>query len=126
MAPRSDSVLVVEDDQDLRELVSGVLEREGFGVWTASDGEAALDRMRHGATPGVILLDMRMPRMDGWAFARELRRRHGAAIPLVVMTAAANARARAAEVGAVGCLAKPFDIEDLIVVVRRFVGAGVR
>ena len=120
--PQRDSVLVVEDDDDLRELVSGVLERDGFEVWTASDGLAALERTAEG-TPGVILLDMRMPRMDGWAFAAEFRRRHGEHTPIVVMTAAESARRRAADVAAAGCLAKPFDIEELLAMVRRFVVA---
>lgn len=118
-----DSVLVVEDDEDLRDLVGGVLEREGFNVVLASDGLAALDRMAGGAPPGVILLDMRMPRMDGWAFARAFRERYGGETPIVVMTAAASAPRRAAEVGAADCLAKPFNIEDLLAVVRRFVAA---
>jgi CheY-like chemotaxis protein len=119
MAQRRNSVLVVEDNDDLRELVGGILEREGFHVSMAADGQEALD-LTTSAVPDLILLDMRMPRMDGWAFAREYRRRHGQRTPIVVVTAAESAAARAADVGAEGCLAKPFDIEDLLAVVRRF------
>ena len=73
--------------------------------------------------PGVILLDMRMPVMNGWEFAREYHTRYGGeAAPIVVVTAAENARARAEEIGADGWLEKPFEIEDVLRMVARFVG----
>jgi CheY-like chemotaxis protein len=67
----------------------------------------------------LILLDMRMPVLDGWAFARRLRAA-GKRSPIVVMTAAENARRWAAEIGAEGYLAKPFEIDTLIDAVERF------
>jgi DNA-binding response OmpR family regulator len=65
---------------------------------------------------------MRMPGMNGWDFAREFRARHGAASPIVVVTAAENARRRAEEIGADAWLAKPFDIDDVLALVERFLG----
>jgi CheY-like chemotaxis protein len=75
--------------------------------------------------PGVILLDMRMPGMNGWDFAREFRARHGRACPIVVVTAAENARARAEEIGAEGWLSKPFELEDVLATVERHLAASV-
>jgi CheY-like chemotaxis protein len=69
--------------------------------------------------PGLIMLDMRMPGMNGWEFAREFRARYGRAAPIVVVTAAENARARAAEVEAEEWLSKPFEIDDVLRIIAR-------
>ena len=112
-------VLVVEDDLDLLGLVELVLQDAGHRVQTASNGFVALERVAE-EMPGLILLDMRMPIMSGWEFVREFRARHGRACPIVVVTAAENAQLRAAEVEADGWLAKPFDIDDVLRMVARF------
>jgi CheY-like chemotaxis protein len=116
-------VLVVEDDPDLLSLVEMILVDAGYRVRTARDGRAALDRVGEGM-PGLILLDMRMPVMNGWEFAREFRARYGRPAPIVVVTAAENARARAEEIDADGWLAKPFDLADVLSAVERHVGGG--
>jgi CheY-like chemotaxis protein len=118
-------VLVVEDDTDLLALLEMILADAGYRVRTARDGRAALDRVGE-QMPAVILLDMRMPVMNGWEFAREFRARHGRAAPIVVVTAAENARARAEEIQADGFLAKPFDLADVLGAVERHAGAGER
>ena len=115
-------VLVVEDDPHMRELVEEILLDEGYQVRTAQDGQAALEEVAR-ELPGMILLDMRMPRMNGWEFAREFRGRYGHGAPIVVLTAAADAGQRAAEIEAEGYLGKPFELDDLIRVVERFLGA---
>jgi DNA-binding response OmpR family regulator len=115
------SVLVVEDDLDLVTLLELVLQDAGHPVRTASDGRAALSRVAE-EMPGLILLDMRMPVMNGWEFAREFRDRYGRACPIVVVTAAENARARAEEIGADDWLSKPFDLEDVLGTVARHLG----
>jgi len=107
------SVLVVEDDGDLVSLMELVLTDAGYRVRTAPEGGVALARIAE-EMPGLILLDMRMPGMNGWEFAREFRSRYGRAAPIVVVTAAENARARAAEVGADGWLSKPFEIDEVL------------
>jgi DNA-binding response OmpR family regulator len=114
-------VLVVEDDQDLLALLEMVLSEAGHRVRTAREGGAALERVSE-ELPGVILLDMRMPGMNGWEFAREFRTRHGRACPIVVVTAAENARLRAEEIGADGWLAKPFELDDVLALVARLLG----
>lgn len=115
------TVLVVEDDRDLLALMEMILSDAGYRVRTAVEGRAALDRIAE-EMPSVVLLDMRMPGMNGWEFAREFHARHGRGAPIVVVTAAENARARAEEIGADAFLAKPFDLEDVIRAVERHVG----
>ncbi len=112
-------VLLIEDDQDLAALVELILADAGYAVRAAGNGAEALARVGE-LMPGLILLDMRMPVMSGWEFAREFRSRFGTAAPVVVFTAAENARARAEEIHADGWLAKPFDIDDLLAILDRF------
>ena len=117
-------VLVVEDDPDLLALMEMILVDAGHRVRTAPEGAAALARVAE-EMPGVILLDMRMPGMNGWEFAREFRARWGRGCPIVVVTAAENARQRAEEIGADGWLAKPFDLADVLAIVDRYLtGVG--
>jgi two-component system response regulator MprA len=106
-------VLVVEDDPSIRELVVYALGDEGHEVEEAADGSIALELVAR-RRPDVIILDMKMPGMDGWQFARTYRERHGARTPIIVFTAATDAAGRAAEVGAEAFVAKPFDLEALI------------
>ena len=116
-------LLVVDDDPTIREMLEMVLDSEGYEVVTAQHGLAAfelLDRVR----PSVILLDMKMPVMDGWGFLERYRRRPGAKAPVVVLTAAQDDSRRAGEVGADAYVAKPFAIDDLIRVLERCIGAG--
>lgn len=107
------TVLVVDDDLDLRGALELILEEEGYRVRTAANGLEALASVAE-EVPTVIILDMRMPLMDGWQFAREFRSRHGWPCPVVVCTAAEDARRRALEIEAEGFLEKPFEIDDVI------------
>ncbi len=110
-------VLVVDDEPDIRATVSAMLEIEGYDVAEAANGVDALQAIE-GHPPDVILLDMRMPVMDGWGFAAELRRR-GHSTPIVVMTAARDAAHWAAEIAAAAFVAKPFGFDDLITAVEQ-------
>jgi CheY-like chemotaxis protein len=114
------TVLVVEDDRDLRSLVELALTSAGYRVETATDGRAALAQVDR-EMPGLILLDMKMPGMNGWEFADAFRARFDASAPIVVLTAAREAAERAADVRADGHLGKPFDLDDLFAIVGRFV-----
>ena len=116
------SVLVVEDDDALREAVVAALEDEGYAVLAAPNGLAALDVVARSA-PLAILLDMRMPIMDGWEFARAYRERPGPHAPIIVFTAARDAGRWAAEIDADAYLAKPFNLNDLLALVERYAGA---
>jgi CheY-like chemotaxis protein len=115
-------VLLVEDDDDLREVEAGILERAGYRVMTAREGKEALDRVQV-EMPCVIFLDMKMPGMDGWAFAREFRNRHDHQAPIIVVTAAANAHKRAEEIAADGVIGKPFRVSEFIRTAESYVTA---
>jgi CheY-like chemotaxis protein len=117
------SALVIDDDDGLRELLEIILEGEGVHVESAANGKEALDRMRK-HVPRLILLDMRMPVMDGWEFVRELDRCGASRPPIVVVTAATNPAQRAEEVHADAWLAKPFERRALLNVVHRFLDAA--
>ena len=111
-------VLVVDDDPDIGEFVTLALTDHGYDVATALNGEVAL-RSAEERPPRLIVLDMRMPGMDGWEFARRYRQRPGPHAPIVVFTAARNAGERASEIAADAYLAKPFSLDDLIGLAER-------
>ena len=113
-------MLVVDDDADIRDFMELGLRDAGYRVLSAHNGSAALDVLSSDASD-LILLDMRMPVMDGWAFARAYRERPLPRAPIVVVSAAVDAARRAAEIGADGYLAKPFDLKELTEAVRRHV-----
>jgi RNA polymerase sigma-70 factor (ECF subfamily) len=115
-------VLVVEDDPAIREMVVEVLAGEGYRAVPAPDGATAL-AILDGAGPalGAVLLDLRLPDMDGRTLAARLRARPPGAPPLIVFTAAppAEAAADAVALGAAGFVTKPFDLDVLLDVVAR-------
>ena len=115
-------VLLVDDDRDIRETVSGILEDEGYPVLQASDGDDALAVLREATPkPCVILLDLMMPKMDGWEFrAEQMKDRTLAQIPIVLLTANGAPRQRAAALQAAGALSKPFKLDELLDAVQQF------
>jgi CheY-like chemotaxis protein len=115
-------ILVVDDEPGIREAVAEILELDGYEVATAANGAEALVSIER-QTPALILLDMRMPVLNGWEFAQTLQER-GLDLPIVVITAATDARAWAQEVAAVDYLAKPFDLMDLLSAVERILPSG--
>ena len=115
-------ILVVDDDEPVRRLLFWLLADEGYAVLEAPSGATALARAQE-AAPGLILLDMRMPMLNGWEFARRYHARPGPHAPIVCVTAAADAAAvaaRGAQIGAVASLSKPFDLDELLALVRRY------
>lgn len=114
------NILVVEDDPDLAALEAELLEEYGHHVEVASNGRDALAAVQRTA-PDLILLDMKMPVMGGREFAEEYRRAQPSPAPIVVVTAADDAQMRAAEVGASGWIAKPFNPDVLVENVMRLV-----
>lgn len=119
MVMESKSILAVDDDPDLLEMIGMVLATEDYRVLTAMNGKEALEMITR-EMPSLILLDMRMPVMNGWEFAQAFRAQYDDAAPILVVTAAQDAKVSADQIGAEGYLAKPFDIEDLIDCVRRY------
>ena len=105
-------VLVVDDDPSILDTVTSILTSEGFQVMAANGGQQALGLL-NSWHPTLVLLDMRMPIMDGWAVAAAMKDA-GSKVPIVVMTAAESAKKWADEIGAAGHLAKPFLLDELI------------
>jgi CheY-like chemotaxis protein len=114
-------ILVVEDDTDIREALMGILAEEGYAVLGAADGRQALDVLRDGARPTLILLDLMMPFMNGWQFRAEQKLDAALSdIPVVVISADANVKQKAESLDAVGYLKKPVELDALLEVVQRF------
>ncbi len=118
------SILVVEDDELIRAALARVLARTGHAVLEAADGAEALACLRAARPlPSLILLDLVMPVMDGVTFRRaQLADPELAAVPVVVLTAASQTEAEAAELRAAAMLLKPVDITDLLDAVARALG----
>jgi CheY-like chemotaxis protein len=120
---RMAQILVVEDDDAIRGLVSDVLRDDGYEVRQATNGVEALEQLRR-ARPDLIVLDLMMPVMDGWEFVEECRREPGFGEVPIVVTSASHDLPRTAErlksLGVRTCLAKPFDIDGLLALVERY------
>jgi CheY-like chemotaxis protein len=116
------SVMIVDDDEDIREIAKLLLESEGHHVATAADGLDAWQQLEGGESPSLILLDLMMPRMDGEQFLHALRASPRAGIPVVIMSGHNAASVKARELTANGCLTKPIELEELLEAVRRFAG----
>lgn len=111
-------ILVVDDDAGIRETITTILEDEGYRVVQARDGREALDLVA-ATQPALILLDIGMPRLDGFGFAEELARRGlRAGRAVLVLTANNRAQASAERIGADGYIEKPFSLDTLIGGVR--------
>ena len=116
-------VLVVDDDDVIRQLITVNLELEGFEVIAAVDGQDALDKVKD-AQPQVVTLDVMMPRVDGWEAAARLRSDPDTAHIKVVLLSARAQEAdlqRGERIGVDAYLTKPFDPDELIDIVRRLV-----
>ncbi|MBX3252208.1 MAG: response regulator [Myxococcales bacterium] len=115
------TILAVEDDPDLRSLLTIVLEQEGYVVTTATNGREALSRVEE-QMPDLILLDLRMPVMSGVEFVAQYQARYGSGprAPFIVMTAGEHASRRCQQLGGRGFLPKPFSADELVEVVRRY------
>jgi len=119
-------VLVVDDDEVIRQLIAVNLTLEGFDVATAVDGQDCLDKV-NAIEPDVITLDVMMPRLDGWATAEQLRDDPlTSRIKLVLITARAQEddRSRSIEIGVDAYLTKPFDPDEMIRIVRELAASA--
>lgn len=115
-------VLVVEDDQDIREVIGALLQEFGYGVVLAKNGQEALQQLRSGTCrPCVILLDLWMPVMDGWQFREEQQKDASlAAIPVVALSGTGEGGSFDADAH----LRKPVQFKPLVSTVERFCGLG--
>ena len=121
MALHHHRVLIVEDDGDCRVAVAEVLQSHGYSVTVAEDGQVALDRLRGGLDPCVILLDLMMPVKDGWQFRLEqLGDEALMAIPVIVMSGIGRVREKAQQLGVQDYLEKPVSPDHLFTLLERY------
>lgn len=112
------TIVVVDDDGDLREAVLEALQDEGYLTIGYSNGREALDGLRSGQHPDLILLDLMMPTMNGWQFrAEQTQDEHLAGIPVIVMTA--SRQFDPASIDASEYVQKPLSLETLLETVKR-------
>ena len=120
------TILIVEDDFDVREALAETLRDEGYDVDCAGDGEQALQDLRRGARPGLILLDLTMPRMSGAEFRMVQKvdpKLNG--VPVVLLSADGRMEEKARMLEADGAIRKPIDLDVLIATIERFKGASL-
>jgi CheY-like chemotaxis protein len=112
-------ILVVDDDEDIRDTIRSLLQLRGYSVDIAADGAAGLERMRAGAAPALVILDFMMPRMNGEEFrAAQLADPALSAVPVILLTGAGDT---ASALGTpVERIAKPIDLQLLFDTVARF------
>lgn len=116
-------VLIVEDDEDIVDNITMLLEREGYHVSAASDGRSALSALAADPLPSVILLDLMMPVMTGFEFRQaQLADPRLAAVPVVLMTADGHIQQKTERLGVEVSIGKPFRIETLLSAVKRYAG----
>lgn len=115
------SILIVDDDDDIREALSDVLTDLGYRVSAVANGLEALESLRGGVRPGLILLDLMMPVMDGLTFREEqLRDPALRALPVLMISAGRRDVIDAKALSLVGVMSKPLDLEALLEVVARY------
>ncbi len=121
------TILIVEDEKDIRELLAFSLGREGFGVLEAGDGHAALDAVR-AKRPDLVLLDLMLPGMDGFSVCRQMQRDPATAdIPVIMLTARGEEvdRIVGLELGAADYIVKPFSLREVALRIRAVLKRGV-
>ena len=114
-------ILVVEDDTSIRELLVELLESEGYSVASAVNGLEGIRYLQSNENPHLILIDLMMPVMDGYSFRTEqLKNSEWSKIPVVVMSAEANAKEKMKNFGITAFLSKPVELDTILKTVERF------
>src|SRR5262245_25799643 len=116
---KTTTILVIDDDADIREMMKIVLEADGYQVNVAADGVEALEQLQGGSRPSLIILDLMMPGLDGEQFVKQIRSGIFADVPIVVLSGHCAAERKAEELNAV-CLMKPVEVDELLKTVERF------
>lgn len=120
-------VLVIDDDDGVRETVAALLTYEGYAVSTARDGAEGLQALERDSLPDAIILDLMMPGVDGWEFRERQLASRAAALPTIIFSAARGSLPRPRpELEGCAFLSKPFDIDDLVKVVGECITTSSR
>jgi CheY-like chemotaxis protein len=108
-------VMVVDDDEDIRDMIALVLQTAGCGVVTACDGTEALTHLRAGPMPCLVFLDLMMPGMNGWELCDAIHADEGLkGLTVLLVSGAADVEESARRMGVAGALVKPFDAKALL------------
>jgi CheY-like chemotaxis protein len=122
MSERERRILVVDDDVSIRGFLAEALKDEGYEVQTAGNGQEALARL-DGWRPDLILLDLMMPVMDGWAFRAQQRQLASVAdVPVIVLSATRDLPAKAEQLEPAYLFSKPFDLDELLSTIEEATG----
>ncbi|MEM7353938.1 MAG: response regulator [Acidobacteriota bacterium] len=127
--PKQPEILIVDDSLSVRKVLRRLMERQGWRCWTARDGEEALDLLPHARTPDLAIVDLEMPRMDGYELTRALRlRRATREMPLLILTTRAGEkhRRKAFALGATHYMVKPFQERALLEIIRQSIALDSR
>jgi CheY-like chemotaxis protein len=113
-------ILIVDDDEDIRQTLGLLLELQGFRTECAFDGIDAIEKLRDHVSADLILLDLMMPRLDGVALAGELRVLPATRnVPIILLSGDSAAAEIGASLGVAACLTKPVDLDALLLTIRR-------
>lgn len=112
-------ILIIEDEKVILHTLKDFLEVEGYEVLIAGNGKAALELLENTEMPDLLLLDMKMPKMNGWDFAKTYSEKFKVRAPIIVATAAVDAEQRARDVNAVDWVEKPFNLDILLEKIKK-------
>lgn len=119
---KENCILVVEDNEDIREVLKEVLEVEGYSVDVAVDGREAMSKLKNNPPPHLILLDLMLPHMNGWEVIDELKKDPEdtlAKVPIIILSAAGK-EAQSAAKKVEGYLKKPVELSELLKAVEKY------
>lgn len=116
--------MIVEDEKEILLTLKEFLESEDYNVLAAENGFKALELLEKSPMPNLILLDMKMPIMNGWQFASEFLVKHDHSSPIIVITAAADAQQRAEDIKATDWVEKPFNLDVLLKKIKQHIKRG--
>lgn len=115
------SILIIEDDVSIRELLVELLESEGYKVFSAENGLEALSILNKGTKLNLIIVDLMMPVMDGYAFRKEqLKNDSWSNIPTIVMSAESNAKEKLKSYNVTAFFSKPIELETILQMIKKY------
>lgn len=114
------TILIIEDEKVILHTLKDFLEVEGFDVLIAGNGLVALELLNNTPMPDLLLLDMKMPKMNGWEFAKVYAEKFSERAPIIVATAAVDAEQRARDVNAIDWVEKPFNLDILLEKIKKY------
>jgi DNA-binding response OmpR family regulator len=119
------TILVIDDEMDMVELIQTSLIPEGYQVFSASNGQEGLEKLPS-SLPDLIILDINMPKMNGITFCHEMHQKHGFKVPVLIISARPHSEHLIQELQVDGFLDKPFSIDDLLFNIKQILSHRAR